>query len=446
MSPKRKIWASSVTTREDTKTAKIVFIILGIAVLIVIFLVKNYIGKTGDRFEGAKKFAEYHKFYFTERPLKFKAIGMVLMIRGNDLGTEFWTVKFPGMIAASEQETNALLAYDEAINKKPEKPAPRIISLADVPELYDILAEAAALSKITRYNIAAGDVFDFWDIALAKYEKTVTPANKNIETLLTDIGREPTMDAAVKAEKLAKIEQMKKIIADTRVLPDMKSLKEFIPFASPDNIVLDGVAKTITITSVNTGIKLKDFKESIFLEHLKKKMPPEMNYIIYLGNRHGIWKLPKEYVRFTVSIDDPADLIQAERGAIRLAGETGGFAITYAGEKSFIEEGKPYRLPVDWRTGAPVTARKSALVVDSSVIRARMLSYALFVSNEAETAAFEKQFPEQHFLVLNADQTIYIPASAKEIFVSLDEIKKAREERRKKLEEAPGPDADVGRL
>jgi len=198
---------------------------------------------------------------------------------------------------------------------------------------------------------------------------------------------------------LNNFEKIKKI---GPVLPPMKNLKPFIPFAKPKYIDINNENYSIKITNINTSIPLNFFREAIFLELLRKKLPEKkMNYLIYLGNRHGIWKLPKKYIRWTVSIDNPYLMGESKmRGAIQLFSERGSFVITRKLEQSFNFGPKEYDLPVDFRTGLQVNENLAALVLDKSPIKARMFSYALFVSNQKDVKKFEKTFPNVPFLLL----------------------------------------------
>lgn len=396
------------------------------AVIVAIFL---YYTRGTDNIarivEKSRSFTDY-KVYFIERPYIYKAMDMTLKIRASNWGDEFWRKTFPAMIASSELETKELLSVESDINKV-EDDKHKKISLADNTELYDLLKKSVTLSSQTNYNIASGEIFRFWDRALER-QKVADILVSNIDKLTKDF-KEQKVPEKDMADTKKRLEGYETSLKELKVLPDMKNLSAFIQFAKPENIKFDDSAKTVEISNVNVSLYLDFFKESIFLEKLRKKMPEGMKYIIYLGTKCGMWRLPKEYVRWTVSLDNPYDVLNTQRGAIKLIEEEGFFVITKKKEKYFKTDNKIYDMPPDWRTALPSENNIAAIVIDKDAVKARALSYSLFVSDNNDIKKMEKNFPNQPFLVLDKSDKIYVPETKKEYFVSLDELKKIAEKK-----------------
>lgn len=398
-----------------------------------------------DRFERAREYAEYHKEFFVERPLTFNVLGdMTLMIRSTNLGSEFWGKEFPSMLAQTELEVNEILKYSAYLNDRdPEdRFKKKEVYLSSHPDIYDILEKGKKISEKSLFNIASGEIFDFWHIALRR-----------------------------------------------KRVPDLKNLKEFIPFADPKRIELSEDEKKVRINSVNTGVDFSFFREALFLKKLEKKLPTEnFHYLIFLGDRHGMWFLPEKFVRWTVTVDNPYELKNKARGALRLMPERGFFVVTRALEdrvsvelpeltekiRADIEKlegsearreylikmreeypppryvfnpadmtmNKNYDLPVDWRTGMPVENNVFAMVIDDDPVRGRMLSYSLYISNEEERNEFIEQWGDIIFAVVQSDDTVFVPEKFRDLYLTNEEIEKLRiehENRRRGL----NPDGSV---
>ena len=359
----------------------IAFFVLLTAFGLFLFLRQYGFFEGGDRMGLAKRYVESHKEFFVPSPLAYKVYDIPLLIRANDLGSEFWGKTFPGILRAAQDETDRILAYEEIINRRDDQGKHREVDLSEVPRLFDLLVRARRASDEGLYNIASGDIFDFWDIAVERYEnwKRAEEASKALQHEL-DV-RKAELTPEEKKKKEGELERLAAILAKDRFLPDMKKLREFIPYAVPSAVVLDETKRSIRITSPNVRIRLKKFfREALFLDILREKLPAEMNYLIYYGDRHGMWKLPKEYVRWTVSIDDPQVLIgDKSLGAVKLAEEQGSWAVVRINEDVVKQDGRFYSLPIDWRTGLPVQHTLAVLVIGTDAVTARMNAYALFI-------------------------------------------------------------------
>jgi len=261
--------------------------------------------------------------------------------------------------------------------------------------------------------------------------------------------------------------------SETAVLPKMENLKSFIPYAKVENIQIDEVKKSVRITNPNTSVPVSFFKEALFMKKLREKLPKEnFHYLIFVGDRHGMWRLPEKFMRWSVSIDDPYAVTNKARGAIKLMAEEGFFVVTRKNEELILlkmddlsarikkdiaemtdsESRNSYMAglrkehpsrkylfdpvkinvfqrfdtPVDWRNGSSVEKNLSALVIDSDPVKARMLSYSLFVSDMDDVKKFETEFPSTVFSVLRYDDTVYVPDKLKENFMTLEDIEKAK--------------------
>jgi hypothetical protein len=430
MSPRRKVRTSELSSSSKEKSQwsfVILFILVGGFFLFYMF--KWQQDDDYDRFEKAKQYAEYHKEFFVEKPVTFKVLDdMTLMIRSKNLGSDFWSNEFPSMLKKTELEVKEILDYSKYLNERDpdDRLKKKEIDLSSHPEILDILKTGINVSEKSLFNIASGEIFDFWDIAVRR-----------------------------------------------KKLPDFKNLKEFIPFADPARIEIDEEKMSVRINSVNTGIKFDFFKEALFLKKLKEKLPgDDFHYIIFLGDRHGMWFLPEKFVRWTVSIDNPYALKNKARGALKLMPEEGFFVVTRSFEERFTMEmtdvsekiqgeiktlsqseekrdyleklreqypapqyifnpvnstmNKNYDLPVDWRTGMPAEANFLAMVIDSDPVKARMLSYSLYISNDSEIKEFMENWNKTVFSVLKNDDTTFVPEKFKDLFLTNEEIERLK--------------------
>jgi len=435
MSPRRKVRASELSSSREKSQWSFVVIFILIGGFFLYYMYRWQQDDDYDRFEKARIYAEYHKEFFVERPLTFKVLGdMTLMIRSTNLGSEFWSKDFPSILSDAENKVIETLKYSEYLNQRdPEdKFKKKEIDLSSHPDIMEILIQGKEVSDKSLFNIASGEIFDFWDIALRRQK-----------------------------------------------LPNFENLNSFIPFADPQRIEIDKENNKVRINSVNTGVKLSFFREALFLKKLKELLPKDnFHYIIFLGDRHGMWFLPEKFVRWTVTIDSPYDLKNKVRGALKLMPEEGFFVVTRSFEERLtveltdesvqvkkdlenLEDGdarreyilklrekypspafvfnpvemtlnRLYDLPVDWRTGMPVSHNFAAMVIDSDPVRARMLSYSLFISDKNEIDSFVSIWNDVSFAVLMSDDTVFVPEKFKEIFLTTEEIEQLRIEHENK--------------
>ena len=533
MSPKRKVRASELaTTRNSNSQWRYLILLIIVGGLFLYFMIKWTSNKEYDRFAAAKQYSEYYKDFFVEKPLTYTVFEENrLVIRATNLGSDFWDQEFPAMIRQSENEVNEILSVAKLINETHPQNGETVKeeqNLSSFPALYGLLETGKKMSEISYYNLAAGEISEFWERQYRNFKKKSTAYAKaevvlnylfdnpmlspseiqNRKKLLDTLTKEKT-DSASSVDDLAKqiyalsdktfanmlkdalskpasiSENEKKalllnILAHMKVhsaidkTPDLESVKEFIPYADPNKIELNAEKKSVKILSPNVSIDVSFFREALFLKLLHEKLPKvKFNYLIYLGDRHGMWKLPKEYIRWSVSIDDPFSVTDKIRGAVKLMPEEGYFVITrrnenmimtrledlsekirkdldsikeydaknaylvqlrkdYPDKTYFFDPIKKtmfrkYDTPVDWRTAASVENNLAAFVIDEEdPVRARMLSYSLFISDGAQITDHEKGFSDTIFAVLKNDSTVFVPQKFKELFMTPEDVREAR--------------------
>jgi len=369
------------------------------AVLFVIL--RNYGAfDDADRLAGAHRYAESLKEFFVPEPVKYKVYDIPILVRAQDRGSEFWNVTFPNFLRAAREETDRILAYERAINKRDDNGDHAAVNIADEPMLIAILKEGKDLSGRTLFNIAAGDIFDFWDTAARRYDNWVLAREHHFATtqLLEMKKNELTEEERKKhTEELARLER---ILAKDRFLPDPKAVAGFLPHAKPAAIEIDEQGGTVRVTDPNAAVAISMLREAIFLERLRAKLPKDLHYLIYFGDRHGIWKLPAKYARWTVSVDDPLVVLgDKSLGAVRLMEEEGAWAIALVNESVIVQDDRSYSLPVDWRTGRSPDTNLAVLVIDRSAVTARMLAYGLFIAGPDDRSAFDAAFPQVPYVV-----------------------------------------------
>lgn len=540
MPPHRKVRASELAgKRKDSGLTKYAILLIVVGGIFLYFMFKWNSEEDFDRFEKAREYSQYYKDFFTERPVTYKVFDdMKLVIRANNLGSKFWNEEFRSMIRKTENEVNELILVDKddsfvSIAELLNTPDPKNKQekkqqdLRSYPVIFELLKTGKELSQKSLYNIASGEIFDFWDKALRIYEakiKVKASINEKIGYLYDNTTLSPyevekrksflktltaektetsiSQDKLVKnimemadketAEKLTKALKAPSSLQDSEkkaillrihrnlkfqktvdVMPDPDSVKSFLPYAKPEYIVLDEKEKSVHISNINTGVKLGFFREALFLKLLEEKLPKEnFNYLIYLGGRHGMWKLPEKYVRWSVAVNDPYAVTDKERGAVKLVPEKGFFVFTRKNEEVIFldlqEETekiktdmvnikdpaekseyfknlkkkyptRKYRLdpvtftlsrrldmPVDWRTGMPSDKNLTALVIDEDPIKARMLSYSLFISDSESFKAFSNTFPETMYAVLRYDGSVFVPEKFKDIYLTQEQVEKLR--------------------
>ena len=530
---RRKVRSADLAKR-NRNNSHIRYLLLLIAVggFVLYFMVKWSGNDNYDRFEIARKYSEYYKDFFVETPLNYTIFDNTkLVIRATNLGSKFWNEEFYGMLRQSENEVNEILSVAKLINEagpNSSETTKTEQNLSSFPVLYDLLETGKKMSSISYYNLAAGEISEFWERQYRNYQKRANAYAKaemvlnylfdnpmlspseiqNKKKLLASLTREKaesksTIDELSKEiysladkafasqlkEALSKpsslLEDEKKALLMNILghlknhttnfsVPKVENAKLFIPYANPDKIELNSEKKSVKILSQNISVDITFFKEALFMKLLQAKLPKEnLNYLIFIGDRHGMWHLPKQYIRWSVSIDNPYAVTEKARGAVKLLPEDGYFVITrknenllmvrldditsqiqskfngladeaekskymmeikqkYSDTKYFFDPIKKvlfqrFDTPVDWRTASQVENNLAALVIDETdPMRARMLSYSLFISDEEGLKEHEKGFPDTIFAVLKSDDTVFVPQQHKDLFMTVEDIKDAK--------------------
>lgn len=532
MSPKRKVRASELAAGRNNSQWRYLILLIVVGGFFLYFMIKWTGDKEYDRFAAAKQYSDYYKDFFVETPLTYTVFEeSKLVIRATNLGSDFWNKDFHAMIRQSENEVNEMLNVAKLINETHSETGETLKeeqNLSSFPALYELLETGRKMSEISYYNLASGEISGFWDRQYRNYKRKSTAYAKaevvlnylfdnpmlspseiqNRKRLLDSLTKEKADstssvdDIADQIYKLADktfakmlkealskpssiSENEKKalllnILAYIKIhstideAPKFENAKAFIPYADPKKIELNDEKKSVKILSPNISIDVNFFREALFMKQLKEKLPKvKFNYLIYLGDRHGMWKLPKEYVRWSVSIDDPFSVTDKIRGAIKLLPEEGYFVITrrnenvimarmeelsekirkdldsikeYDAKNAYLIQLKKdypdktyffdpikktmfrkYDTPVDWRTAEQVENNLAAFVIDEEdPVRARMLSYSLFISDDAMIADHEKGFNDTIFAVLKNDSTVFVPQKFKDLFMTTEDVKEAK--------------------
>jgi len=532
MSPKRKVRASELAAGRNNSQWRYLILLIVVGGFFLYFMIKWTGDKEYDRFAAAKQYSDYYKDFFVETPLTYTVFEeSKLVIRATNLGSDFWNKDFHAMIRQSENEVNEMLNVAKLINETHSETGETLKeeqNLSSFPALYELLETGRKMSEISYYNLASGEISGFWDRQYRNYKRKSTAYAKaevvlnylfdnpmlspseiqNRKRLLDSLTKEKADstssvdDIADQIYKLADktfakmlkealskpssiSENEKKalllnILAYIKIhstideAPKFENAKAFVPYADPKKIELNDEKKSVKILSPNISIDVNFFREALFMKQLKEKLPKvKFNYLIYLGDRHGMWKLPKEYVRWSVSIDDPFSVTDKIRGAIKLLPEEGYFVITrrnenvimarmeelsekirkdldsikeYDAKNAYLIQLKKdypdktyffdpikktmfrkYDTPVDWRTATQVENNLAAFVIDEEdPVRARMLSYSLFISDDARISDHEKGFPDTIFAVLKNDSTVFVPQKFKDLFMTTEDVKEAK--------------------
>ncbi len=366
-----------------------------VAVFGLIYLLLTTTVKTSTKSERlatiTKNTQSMYKGLFTPEPIKYRVFDIPLVIRATYKDSLYWQKDFRKFVSDAEAETRRLLDVEALINQSAKKGT--TVDLKEYPVVKSIIESGLYFQK-TSFNIAAGAVFNDWLNENGEFKVNETENSDGTKT-------------------------------KSYIIPDESKTLYRAGFADPKLITLspEGI---LEIKSKEIEIDLTPFREAIFLYLLKEKIPKEMDYLIYFGNRHGVWKLPKEYIRWTVSIDNPFSILNIQRGALKMSDEAGTFAITRRNEK-FFEAGKiKYELPVNWKTGKTADQNLGALVIDKDIFRAKMLSYALFISKESDLPMLEKEFNSTDFIVLKNNNEVFVPEKSKPIYLSKEEIDKSK--------------------
>ncbi len=532
MSPKRKVRASELAAGRNNSQWRYLILLIVVGGFFLYFMIKWTGDKEYDRFAAAKQYSDYYKDFFVETPLTYTVFEeSKLVIRATNLGSDFWNKDFHAMIRQSENEVNEMLNVAKLINETHSETGETLKeeqNLSSFPALYELLETGRKMSEISYYNLASGEISGFWDRQYRNYKRKSTAYAKaevvlnylfdnpmlspseiqNRKRLLDTLTKEKT-DSASSVEDIADqiykladktfakmlkealskpssiSENEKKalllnILAYIKIhstideAPKFENAKAFVPYADPKKIELNDEKRSVKILSPNISIDVNFFREALFMKQLKEKLPKvKFNYLIYLGDRHGIWKLPKEYVRWSVSIDDPFSVTDKIRGAIKLLPEEGYFVITrrnenvimarmeelsekirkdldsikeYDAKNAYLIQLKKdypdktyffdpikktmfrkYDTPVDWRTATQVENNLAAFVIDEEdPVRARMLSYSLFISDDERIADHEKGFADTIFAVLKSDSSVFVPQKFKDLFMTVEEVKEAK--------------------
>jgi hypothetical protein len=533
MSPKRKVHASELAANRNSNSHwRYLILLVIVGGLFLYFMIKWSRDENYDRFAMAKQYSEYYKDFFVEQPITYTVFEEnKLVIRATNLGSDFWNKDFYAMIRQSENEVNEMLNVAKLINETHSQDGDLTKeeqNLSSFPALYELLETGKKMSEISYYNIASGEISEFWGRQYRNYKRKSTAYAKaevvlsylfdnpmlspseiqNRKKLLDTLTKEKTesassvdeianqiyklsdktfakmlKDALSKPSSISENEKkalLLNILAHVKVhstideAPKFDNVKAFIPYADPKKIELNSDKKSVKILSPNISVDINFFREALFLKQLKEKLPKvKFNYLIYLGDRHGMWKLPKEYVRWSVSIDDPFSVTDKIRGAIKLLPEEGYFVITrknenvimvrmeelsnkikkdldsipeYDAKNAYLVQLKKdypdklyffdpikktmfqkYDTPVDWRTASQVNDNLAAFVIDEEdPVRARMLSYSLFISDSERIADHEKGFPDTIFAVLKSDSSVFVPQKFMNLFMTVEDVKEAR--------------------
>lgn len=532
MSPRRRVRATELAGKNKSPyLLRHFFLLLVVGGIFLFFMNKWTGGEDYDRFKGAKKYSEYYKEFFVELPVTYKVFDDVkLVVRATNLGSEFWNKEFYSMVKKSENEVNEMMKIEEWINTPDANNSyvKQKVNLSSFPDIYQLIKEGKELSEKSLYNIASGEIFDFWEIALKNYNikkkaldvakshlnylydspflapaeierrkkvlesltKEKTKVIDSVESVIArikafgndDINRQldkamASPSSLLKTDKqalLISILQAMEVYSKSNISPKPESVETFYQYVLLKNIVLNEQEKSVSINSVNTGMKLSFFKEALFLKKLKEKIPKDnFNYLIYLGDRHGMWKLPSKFIRWTVTIDNPYEITNKGRGAIKLLPEEGYFVVTRKNEEIIIDEmpditkkirndfqlmgndsvkkneyvlnlikeypsksyifdpatmtmSKKYDLPVDWRIGKSSDKNMSAMVIGNDPVKARMYSYSLFISEKNEMKSFADSNPDIIFAVLSMDESIFVPDKWKDLYLTREQVKKIK--------------------
>jgi hypothetical protein len=137
-----------------------------------------------------------------------------------------------------------------------------------------------------------------------------------------------------------------------------------------------------------------------------------------------------------VRLDDITSQIQSKFNGLADEAEKSKYMMEikqkYSDTKYFFDPIKKvlfqrFDTPVDWRTASQVENNLAALVIDETdPMRARMLSYSLFISDEEGLKEHEKGFPDTIFAVLKSDDTVFVPQHHKDLFMTVEDIKDAK--------------------
>ncbi|MCK5808974.1 hypothetical protein KAH37_08330 [bacterium] len=466
-----------------------------------------------------------------------------MIVRARNLGADFFDRDLPNYIAQSQNEVNEMLAFMDAVMKGWDKQTAadekrKSVSFAGDLVLFNLLKQGQSIASSTQFNIAAGEILSSWDRAFRHRDswllaqarvsaaiafllpdvKPSTLDTKKIDRLFSEKpskkkGQEEPplsqeellkqlalLDSALAKRVSAAVQQDLKndkefqqrrsviellVTSLTRVqredyLPNMARLRRFIPYAKPQYITLDDQEKSVQIANDNTSINIKHFKYALFLQQLRKKLPQDFDYLMLLGDRHGMWHLPEKFIRWTIGVNDPFALLDKQRGALKLYMEEGAFSIVRRREDYFAlteksataefqqkiaiakeskesnavrniiremrkkypnthylvdmlnqEVRRVYSRPVDWRTGLEAEQYKSVVVIDNNPVLARMYGLSLFLSNKSQIEQFEKAFPKSVFVMLNNDDTLYVPKVSTNYFVSNQHLAEQEAERKK---------------
>lgn len=530
---RRKVRSADLAKRSRNNSyIRYLLLLIAVGGFFLYFMTKWYGDQNYDRFEIAKKYSEYYKDFFVETPLNYTIFDNTkLVIRATNLGSKFWNEEFYGMLRQSENEVNEILSVAKLINEanpNSSETTKTEQNLSSFPVLYDLLETGKKMSSISYYNLAAGEISEFWERQYRNYQRRANAYAKaetvlnylfdnpmlspseiqNKKKLLASLTREKTESKSTVEELSKEIysladkafsTQLKEALSKPSSLlenekkallmnilghlknhttnfsvPKVENAKLFIPYANPEKIELNSDKKSVKILSQNISVDIDFFKESLFMKLLHAKLPTEnFNYLIFIGDRHGMWRLPKQYVRWSVSIDNPYAVTEKARGAVKLLPEEGYFVVTrknenllmvrlddittqiqnefgkltdetkkseymkqikqkYSDTKYFFDPIKKvlfqrFDTPVDWRTASQVENNLAALVLDETdPMRARMLSYSLFISDEEGLTEHEKGFPDTIFAVLKSDDTVFVPQQHKDLFMTVEEIKDAK--------------------
>ncbi|MBR4490476.1 hypothetical protein IKP13_07590, partial [bacterium] len=179
MSPKRKVRASELAAgRNRNSHWRYLILLIIVGGLFLYFMVRWTGDKDYDRFAMAKQYSEYYKDFFVEKPLTYTVFEeSKLVIRATNLGSEFWSKDFYAMIRQSENEVNEMLNVAKLINETHSQNGESVKeeqNLSSFPALYDLLETGKKMSEISYYNLASGEISEFWERQYRNYKRKST--------------------------------------------------------------------------------------------------------------------------------------------------------------------------------------------------------------------------------------------------------------------------------
>jgi len=189
MSKRKRIRATELGKSKSRSHLIHFFLLLFVGVAFFIFM-RSWNINTESRkqimMKKMKEYASYTRQYFIPHPYTYKVFGdMPLVIKATNLGMDFWNKEFPAMILSAEQETNRLLMYQSELNRpdKNNEYAKKQVVFGKDNLIFNLIKEGKFLSQKTNFDIAAGEIFDFWERS-AKRSEFVDKISQKIKDLI----------------------------------------------------------------------------------------------------------------------------------------------------------------------------------------------------------------------------------------------------------------------